>query len=166
MWAFFLTTTCMYWLPLIFLFVQQQECGKHFLWHHINSQKVSQNYPASRVSFNPPRKIGKRKETLLAACTIPIEHAPNSNATMPWVNHPEILKFDTTMFPHCSLDICTKCYFQNAFNPGQFNLGLAWCFMISENSREEVDVKSERHNRRTMHIHGANSRASWKILFV
>ena len=40
-------------------------------------------YPASRVSFDLPRKIGKRKETLLMACTIPIEHVPNSNVTKP-----------------------------------------------------------------------------------
>ena len=30
-------------------------------------------YPASRVSFDLPRKIGKRKETLLTACTILIQ---------------------------------------------------------------------------------------------
>ena len=41
-------------------------------------------YPASRASFDPPRKIGRRKETLLAASTIPIEHAPNSNVTEPF----------------------------------------------------------------------------------
>ena len=29
------------------------------------------------------RKIGKTKKTLLAACTIPFEHAPNSNVTEP-----------------------------------------------------------------------------------
>ena len=58
-------------------------------------------YPASRVSFDLPRKIGKKKETLLTACTIPIEHAPKSNVTEPQaaslsklVNH-QILKFDT-----------------------------------------------------------------------
>ena len=57
--------------------------------------------PASRVSFDLPRKIGKGKETLLTACTIPIEHAPKSNLTEPGaaslsklVNH-QILKFDT-----------------------------------------------------------------------
>ena len=41
------------------------------------------SYPASRVSFDLPRKIGKRKETLLTACTNPIEHAQNSNVTGP-----------------------------------------------------------------------------------
>ena len=33
-------------------------------------------YPASRVSFDLPRQIGKRKETLRAASRFPIEHAP------------------------------------------------------------------------------------------
>ena len=31
--------------------------------------RVQPSYPASRVSFDLPRKIGKRKETLLVACT-------------------------------------------------------------------------------------------------
>ena len=43
------------------------------------------HYPASRVSFDLPRKIGKREETLLTASTIPIEHASKSNVTEPWV---------------------------------------------------------------------------------
>ena len=33
-------------------------------------------YPASRDSFDLPRQIGKRKETLRAASRFPIEHAP------------------------------------------------------------------------------------------
>ena len=34
------------------------------------------NYPASRDSFDLPRQIGKRKETLRAASRFPVEHAP------------------------------------------------------------------------------------------
>ena len=38
--------------------------------HAIAKLKVLwKTYPASRVSFDLPRKIGKRKETLLTACT-------------------------------------------------------------------------------------------------
>ena len=48
-----------------------------------SDSKSLSHYPASRVSFDLPRKIGKRKETLLAACTFHIEHAPNSNVTEP-----------------------------------------------------------------------------------
>ena len=36
-------------------------------------------YPASRVSFNLPRSVGKRKETLRGSSTFCIEHAVNSN---------------------------------------------------------------------------------------
>ena len=62
---------------------------------------VTSLYPASNLSFDLPRKIVKRKETLLTACTIPIEHAPNSNVTehraaslSKLVNH-QIFKFDS-----------------------------------------------------------------------
>ena len=36
--------------------------------------------PASRVSFDLPRQIGKRKETLRAASRFPIEHAPTTGS--------------------------------------------------------------------------------------
>ena len=37
---------------------------------------VDYSYPASRVSFDLPRQIGKRKETLRAASRFSFEHAP------------------------------------------------------------------------------------------
>ena len=77
-----------------------QNRNSHKKKEFLNFANVSR-YPASRVSFDLPRKNGKRKETVLTACTIPIEHAPNSNVTEPraaslskLVNH-QILKFDT-----------------------------------------------------------------------
>ena len=40
-------------------------------------------YPASRVFFDLPRLVGKRKKTLPTASRIHIEHAPKSNVTKP-----------------------------------------------------------------------------------
>ena len=49
-------------------------------------QKISVDYPVSRVSFDLPRQIGKRKETLRAASTFSIEHAPTQ--MKPSLNQP------------------------------------------------------------------------------
>ena len=61
------------------------------------------------------------KETLLTACTIPIEHAPNSNVTEPraaslseLVNH-QILKFDT------EIKQIPWLWFREAWNRSDFN---------------------------------------------
>ena len=40
-------------------------------------------YPASRVFFDLPRLVGKRKKTLPTASRIHIEHAPKSYVTKP-----------------------------------------------------------------------------------
>ena len=40
-------------------------------------------YSASRVFFDLPRLVGKRKKTLLTASSIHIEHAPKPNVTKP-----------------------------------------------------------------------------------
>ena len=44
---------------------------------------VLDSYPASRVFFDLPRYVGKRKKTLPTASRIHIEHAPKSNVTKP-----------------------------------------------------------------------------------
>ena len=49
----------------------------------INTLLQTFMYSASRVFFDLPRLVGKRKKTLLTASSIHIEHAPKSNVTKP-----------------------------------------------------------------------------------
>ena len=57
------------------------------LWNPIKLLKLTRpfafDYPASRVFFDLPRLVGKRKKTLPTASRIHIEHAPKSNVTKP-----------------------------------------------------------------------------------
>ena len=50
---------------------------------NISDTFVLKWYPASRVFFDLPRLVGKRKKTLPRASRIHIEHAPKSNVTKP-----------------------------------------------------------------------------------
>ena len=60
------------------------------IYYHTEKQRkikfeprITYMYPASRVFFDLPRLVGKRKKTLPTASRIHIEHAPKSNVTKP-----------------------------------------------------------------------------------
>ena len=52
-------------------------------WKVMDFEKLKRARTLLKHSHFNVRKIGKTKKTLLAACTIPFEHAPNSNVTEP-----------------------------------------------------------------------------------
>ena len=87
--------------------------GKPCLWWNcgLHSQDLKL-YPASRVSFDPPRQIWKRKETLRATLRFPIEHVPIQMG--PSFNQPRCQNMLIIKYWHVCTESTAMCWFHRS----------------------------------------------------
>ena len=92
-------------------------------------------YPASRVSFNLPRQIRKRKDTLQAASRFPIKHAPTANVSL---NQPRcqnmIIYIDVSALKVLPLMSSINMRARSDFDPCKFNREFVRCLQLSSYS--------------------------------